>query len=282
MPEIASSKPAEQFGPVTDPAAQRSDGRPRRQRQRVGADQPDQIGQRQHHDHEQRKQRIERRQRAPPAPGGQRKSGNQRQETDRSQRRQQQKSGFDRPCEPNVAAALTDQLPGMQQQQRPERACQHQRTEFAAVRTERHHRHGQQHRERGLLSAYHGPRQQIQRPERDDPAKLRQQIDAEHVIAGGAESDIGKPERQRRTEIGPDPVFPAIGEHGGEIAGRTSIEQHRQDQPQRRLRQHREPNDQPRPGADQFDNQRGETHEMSEMPKRTLGPDPRPCLISNV
>ena len=123
------------------------------------------------------------------------------------------------------------------------------------------------------MPADDGARQQIQRPERGDPAKLRQQIDAEHVIAGGAEGDIGEPERQRRPEIGPDPVFPAIGEHGGEIAGRTSIEQQRQDQPQRRLKQHHEPDDQPRPGADQFDNQRGETHETSEMPKRTYGPD---------
>ena len=118
-----------------------------------------------------------------------------------------------------------------------------------------------QHR---LLSADNGARQQEQRPEGRDRAKLRQQIDAEHVVAGGAEGDIGKPERQRRTEIGADPVFPAKRQHGGEVAGRAAIQHQRQDQPHRRLQQHHQQHHQPRPGADQFDDQGGETHETSE------------------
>ena len=52
------------------------------------------------------------------------------------------------------------------------------------------------------------------------------------VIAGGAKGDVGEPERQRRPEIGADLVFPAVGEHGREIAGRAAVEQQRQDQPE--------------------------------------------------
>ncbi len=113
----------------------------------------------------------------------------------------------------------------MQQQQRPERTRQHQGAELDAGRTECRHCHGQQDREHRLLAADNGARQQIQRPEHCDRAKLRQQIDAEHVIARGAKRDIGEPERQRRAEIGSDLVFPAIGEHGRKVAGRASIQQ---------------------------------------------------------
>ena len=105
----------------------------------------------------------------------------------------------------------------------------------------------------------------IENPERGDRAKLRQQIDAEHVIADGAEGDIGEPERQRRTEPGSDLVFPADRQHGREFPGRAAIEQHRQHQPEGGLQQHHEPDHQPRPGADQFDNKGSETHELSEV-----------------
>ena len=53
-------------------------------------------------------------------------------------------------------------LPGMQQQQRPERARQHQRAEFDAGRTEGHDRHRQQHRKHRLLPADNGARQLIE------------------------------------------------------------------------------------------------------------------------
>ena len=268
MPDIASTQAAEQCAPVQRPRAEIRDRRPLRQRERVGADQPDQIGQRQHDDHQQRKQRIERHQHAPSARGRERKSGDQQQQPDRGRGRQQQQAGFDRPGEPGVAPVLADQLPGMQQQQRPERTRQHQRAELDAGRTECHDRHRQQHRKHRLLSADNGARQQIQRPERRDGAKLRQQIDAEHVIAGGAKRDVGEPERQRRAEIGSDLVFPAKGQHGREVAGRAAIEQQRQEQPQRRLEQHHEPDHQPRPGADQFDNREVKRMKRPKCPRR--------------
>ena len=251
---------------------------PGRQGQRVGADQPDQIGQRQHDDHQQRKQRIERHQRAPSARGCEREGRDQDQEADRGRGRQQQQAGLDRPGEPRVAAMLADQPPGMQQQQRPQRPRQHQRAKLDAGRTERGNRHRQQHGKHRLLPADDGARQQIKRPECGDGAKLRQQIDAEHVIAGGTKGDIGEPECQRRAEIGSDLVLPAVGEDGRKVAGRASIQQHRQQQPQRRLTQHHNPDHQPRPGADQFDNQRGETHQPSDMPE----PASRLHSISNV
>ena len=68
-----------------------------------------------------------------------------------------------------------------------------------------------------------------------------------------------------------------IGQHGREIAGRAAIQQQRHDQPQRRLQQHHDPDHQPRPGADQFDDQRGETHERPECPDRAddrINPSP--------
>ncbi len=66
----------------------------------------------------------------------------------------------------------------------------------------------EQYREHRLLPADDRARQLIEGPEGDDGADLRQQIDAEHVIAGGAEGDVGEPERQRRTEIRFRPGIP--------------------------------------------------------------------------
>ena len=106
-------------------------------------------------------------------------------------------------------------------------------SEFDAGRTERHDRHRQQHRQHRLLAADDGARQIVEGPEGGDGAELRQQIDAEHVIADGAVGDIGQPERQRRAEPGSDLVFPAERQHGREIAGRAAIDQHRQQQPER-------------------------------------------------
>ena len=60
---------------------------------------------------------------------------------------------------------------------------------------------------------------------------LRQQIDAEHVLAGETECEIGEPERQRRAEIGAHHIFAANGEHHRQVAGRAGIEQHRHDEP---------------------------------------------------
>ena len=112
----------------------------------------------------------------------------------------------------------------------------------------------------------------IEGQEGDNGTDLRQQIDAEHMIADRAERDVGKPGGERRTEVGSDLVLPAESQQGRQITGRAAIEQHRQDQPKPGLEQHHEPDHQPRPGADQFDNERGEAHEMSEMP----GPSPLP------
>ena len=176
---------AEQRGPVQRPRAQLRERRPGRPRQRAGADQPDQIGQRQHDDHQQREQRIERRQRAPSARGGQRKSGDQ-QQADRSRPRSSAATG--RPRSTSANQALRRPWPISCQECSSSSAHSGRAStsgpnstpgELNAVDRQR-----QQHREHRLLPADDGARQQIQRPERRDRAKLRQQIDAEHVIAG--------------------------------------------------------------------------------------------------
>jgi hypothetical protein len=149
----------------------------------------------------------------------------------------------------------------MKQQKRPERACQHQWAELEARRTERQHGHGQENRKHRLLPADNGARQKVQRPERCDRTEFGQEVNAEHVIAGGAEGNIGEPECQWGSEIGADLILAAKGYHGGEFAGRAAVQKHGHEQPQRRLQQHYKPDDQPRPGADQFDDQGGETHE---------------------
>jgi len=169
----------------------------------------------------------------------------------------------------------------VQQQQRPERARQHQGAELDAGRTECRHRHRQQHRQHRLLSADDGTREPEQRQERRDRAELRQQIDAEDVSADRPERDIGEPERQRRAEIGPDLIFAAEGDDRGEVAGRASIQQCRHDQPQRCLRQHHDPDHQPRPGADQFDHKRSETHQEL-LPRNQNSPHVAPPLFSEV
>ncbi len=258
----------EQLTPLQDARAEIGDRGPLRHGECVGAEQPDQIGQHQDDDHEQRIERVERHQHAPPPHGGNGKSGEHQQHPGRGRRRQQQQPGLDRPGEPRIAPVLADQLPGMQQKQRPQRARQHQRAELDAGRAERHHRQREQYREHRLLPADDRAGQLIIDPEGDDGAGLRQQIDTEHVVAGGAESDVGEPERQRRTEPGSDLVFPSEGQRGGKVARRTAVEQHRQDQPKSGLGQHHDPDHQPRPGADQFDNERGEAHETSECQGR--------------
>ncbi|MGY4477366.1 hypothetical protein ACVILL_004780 [Bradyrhizobium sp. USDA 3364] len=174
---------------------------------------------------------------------------------------------IDRPGEPGAAPVLPDQLPGMQQQQRPERTRQDQRAELDARRGEHHDRHRQQHRQHALRAADDGACQLVEGDEGCDLADLRQQIDAEHVIAGGAEGDVGEPERQRRPHVGADLIFAAEGEDGGEIAGRAAVEDQRQQQPDRGLHQHHDPDHEARPGADQFDNQGGKPHETPEMPQ---------------
>jgi hypothetical protein len=107
----------------------------------------------------------------------------------------------------------------------------------------------------------------IHRPQSRNAAELRQEINAEHVVAGGAVGDVGEPERQRRPHVGADLILPAEGEQGGEVAGRAAIEHHRHRQPHQRLQRDHEQNHEPRPGADQFDNQGGETHQTPEDPK---------------
>jgi hypothetical protein len=109
----------EQPAPLQRAGAEIGDRGPWRHDECVGAKQPDHIGQHQDGDHEQRIERIERHQHAPPARGGNGKSGEQQQHSGRGLCRQQQKPGLDRPGEPRVAPVLADQLPGMQQQQRP-------------------------------------------------------------------------------------------------------------------------------------------------------------------
>jgi len=83
------------------------------------------------------------------------------------------------------------------------------------------------------------------------------------MIARCAVSDIGKPERQRRAEITADLILPTISQHGREIARGACIEEKWHAQPKRGLKQYHDPDHQPRPGPDQLDNKRGETHEMS-------------------
>ena len=225
MPDIANSRPPSKRGPMQRPSAQLRDRRPVRQRQAVGADQPDQIRQRQHDDHQQREQRIERHQRAPSARGRERKSGDQQQQADAAEVVSSRS-----PASIDHANHALRRFWPISCQECSSNSAQSGRASTcgpnsSAGRTECRDRHGQEDREHRLLSADDGARQQIKRPERRDRAKLRQQIDAEHVIAGGAKRDIGEPERQRRAEIGSDLVFPAIGEHGRKVAGRASIQQ---------------------------------------------------------
>ncbi len=116
----------------------------------------------------------------------------------------------------------------MQQQQRPQRKGEHQRAECHAGRPERRDCHGQQNGKNSLLVADDSPGQFVQRPECSDETELRQHVDAEHVTTGGAIGDVGKPERQRRSKVSSDLMFPAERQHGREISGRTLIEQQRQ------------------------------------------------------
>ncbi len=243
-----------------------------RQDERLGAHQPDGIGQCQHGDDHQRKQRVECAQRAAAARGCEREDDDQQQQEDRSRRRQQQEAGLDRPGEPGIAAALSDDLPGMQQQQRPERPRQHQGAEVECGRGEGQQRHGQQHGQHRLLGADHRAGQMIERDEGRDPAELGQHVDAEHVAAGGAIGDVGEPDRQGRPEIGADLVFAAEGQQGREAAGRAAIKHQRHEQPHRGLEQHGDPDDQPRPRANELDDQGGKPHATSERCSQPVKP----------
>lgn len=114
------------------------------------------------------------------------------------------------------------------------------------------------------MRADHGTGEMIERDEGRDLAELGEDIDAQHVAAGGTIGDVGEPDRQRRAEIGADLVFPAEGQEGREVAGRAAVEHQRHEQPHQSLEQHGNPHDQPRPGANELDDQGGKPHATSE------------------
>ena len=87
--------------------------------------------------------------------------------------------------------------------------------------------------------------------ERRDYAHLRQQINAEHP--GGAEGEVRDPISKRRADIRAKWRIVRNSEQVREVAGRRGIEQRRHRHPQRRLREHRKPEDQPRTRAQRFD-----------------------------
>ncbi len=173
-------------------------------------------------------------------------------------------AGMDRQRKPRVAPALADDAPAAEQRQRPQRLRQDVRTELDGRKCEGRNGERQQHRDGGVLRPDDGAAEAEHRPERDDEADLREQIDAEHVVAGGTEGDVGQPERQRRALHAAEQIFAAIGEVERDVARRAGINQCRQNEPQPSLRERDQPEHQHRPRTDQFDDQGGEAHAVPD------------------
>ena len=81
-------------------------------------------------------------------------------------------------------------------------------------------------------------------PKGHDHARLRNKIDAEDP--GGAEREVRQPISKRRADIRAKRRIVRDSEQVREIAGRRGIEQRRYRHPQRRLREDRKPENQPR------------------------------------
>jgi hypothetical protein len=102
-------------------------------------------------------------------------------------------------------------------------------------------------------------RPEDQAPEREhrpigrDDAKLRQQVDAEDMLAGGIERNFGEPGSERRPQKAAKPKFMAYGNHERHVAGWRAIEKRRYKYPQRRLRQRCTPNRKRRTRAQELD-----------------------------
>ena len=106
----------------------------------------------------------------------------------------------------------------------------------------------------------------------DTVERTGQDVDAEHVAAGGAIGDVGEPDRQGRAQISADLVFAAERQQGREAAGRAAIKHQRHEQPHRGLEQHGDPDDQPRPRANELDDQGGIPHATSERCSQPVKP----------
>ena len=105
------------------------------------------------------------------------------------------------------------------------------------------------------------------RPIRRNDAGLRQEIETE--TAGNAESDFTQPERQRRSEIAAEAEFVAYGQQDRHIARRRAVEQRRQRHPERALRERHAPEHQPRPSAQEFDDQGDVMHWLGREGMKT-------------
>ena len=172
--------------------------------------------------------------------------------------RQQQKTGLDAEHQPGAPASVPRAGPEVQQDQRPQR----RRNDSGAELRRRHrenrdagHQHHRHHRMRG---ADQDAAEREHRPQRDDDAKLGQQIDAGH--AERPVGDLGEPERQRRPELGAELELMADRQHQRQLSGRACVEQRRHERPQHRLQNGHGPEQQARARAQQLDEQGHRNH----------------------
>ncbi len=104
-----------------------------------------------------------------------------------------------------------------------------------------------------MRRANNGAAERKHRPIRHHHANLRQQIDADHASAGCVVGDFGEPERERRSEIGAELKLVSHRQHRWNVAGRRGVEHRRQQEPQRGLQDHGDPDRQCRTRTDQLD-----------------------------
>ena len=134
---------------------------------------------------------------------------------------------------------------------RPKRHGEDRRPEFRCRHAEREDPDHQQNGHDRVGRADHRAAERKDAPKGRDHAHLRQQIDAEHP--GGAEREVREPISKRRANIRAKRRIVRDSEQVREIAGRRGIEQRRHRHPQRRLREDRKPENQPRTRAQRFD-----------------------------
>jgi len=167
--------------------------------------------------------------------------------------RQQQQSDFDCQYQPVAAAIFPDRTPIVQQDDRPQRHGQDHRAEVRGRDRERRHSGHQQHGQRRVRRADDRTAEREHRPVGHHHADLRQQIDPDHPPAGDVVGDFGEPERERRSEIGAELKLVPYRQHGRNIAGRRSVKDRRQQEPQCGLQDHGDPDRHCRTRTDQLD-----------------------------
>ena len=173
---------------------------------------------------------------------------------------EQQQPDLDRERKPIRAPPLAHRPPIMQEDNRPERHREDDRSEVGRRHREGRNADHEQHRKRRMLRTDDRTSEHEYRPVGDDHADLREHVDGEQAAAAEIVDQLGEPEGERRTEISTELELVSDRDHARQVARRPGIEQARNQRPQQRLCNRGQPNRKRRTRSQQFHEDRDVKH----------------------